>query len=100
MTRQSRGSQLREFTLREGDTSYAEEFTVETDGMAFGIIFGECALGHFIALPQYGVSVPAGAATDTHYNYERLHGCKNQFVKDNAKTLAVAIAAYCGKDDK
>lgn len=99
MTRQSRGSQLREFDLREGDKSEAQEFTVETDGMAFGIIFGECASGHFIALPQYGVSVPAARAEDIFYNYERLHGCKNQFVKDNAKTLAVAIAAYCGEEE-
>lgn len=98
MARQSRGSQFREFSLREGDKTYAEEFTVETDGLAFGIIFGECASGYFIAIPQYGVSVPAAKADDAFYNYERLHGCKDQFVKDNAKTLACAIKAYCGEE--
>lgn len=99
MAAKSKGTEIRPYTLYKGSKTDAEESTVETDGLSFGIIFGDCEAGHYIAIPQYGVCVPADRADDTFYNYERLHGCKNQFVKDNAKTLACAIKAYCDEEE-
>lgn len=94
MARKSRGAVIRPYKLYRGTRTGAEEFVVDTDGLSFGIIFGECEAGYFIAIPQFGVCVPAVKPDDAFYNYERLHNCKNQLVKDNAKTLAEAIMAY------
>lgn len=94
MARKSRGAEIRPFKLHKGIGTTAEEFFVDTDGLSFGIIFGDCNAGHYIAIPQFGVCVPAGSSNDTFYNYERLSNCNNQLVRDNAKTLASAIQDY------
>lgn len=100
MATKSKGTEIRPYTLYKGSKTDAEEFMIETDGLSFGIIFGECESGYYIAIPQYGVCVPAAKPDDPFYNYERLSGCKNQFVKDNAKTLAGAIMVYFEKTEE
>ncbi len=94
MARQARSAQIRPYKVCGYGTTSAVEFVVDTDGLSFGIIYGECTSGYFIAIPNFGVSVPAAAPEDTFYNYERLRSCKNKFVSDNAKTLACAIKFY------
>ncbi len=97
MATKSRGTEIRPYTLYKGSKTGAEEFVVETDGLSFGIIFGECESGYYIAIPQYGVCVPAAKPEEPFYNYERLLNCANEFVRDNAKTLAAAIMVYFEK---
>lgn len=100
MATKSRGTEIRPYTLYKGSKTDAEEFTVDTDGLSFGIIFGECESGHYIAIPQYGVCVPAANPDDPFYNRERLSGCGNEFVRDNAGTLAAAIMIYFEKTEE
>lgn len=100
MAAKSRGTEIRPYTLYKGSRTGAEEFVVDTDGLSFGIIFGDCESGHYIAIPQYGVCVPAANPDDPFYNRERLSGCGNEFVRDNASTLAAAIMAYFEKTEE
>lgn len=98
MGRTSKGSQIRPSKIFRGSKTEVTEFVVETDGLSFGIIYGECESGYFIAIPNFGVSVLAAAPDDTFYNRERLRGCKNKLVADSAGTLACAIMKYFEED--
>lgn len=98
MARTPKGTEIRPSKIYKGSKTDVTEFTVETDGLSFGIIYGECESGYFIAIPSFGVSVPAAAPDDAFYNRERLRGCKNKLVADSAGTLACAILKYFEED--
>lgn len=98
MARTSRGAEIRPSKIYRGSKTEVTEFVVETDGLSFGIIYGECESGYFIAIPNFGISVPAAAPEDAFYNREKLRECNNKFVADNAGTLACAIMNYFEED--
>lgn len=76
------------------------EFTVETDGFSYLVIYGKHVNGGFCAIPNHGIACEMSAANDTFYNYEALkHSGINE---TDAKAIAAAIleAAMWAADHK
>ncbi len=86
---------MRKYKIREISHN---QIDVQTNGWSFGVIFGASVDGHYIAIPGWGVCVPAGKANDTFYNRERLAQCKDECVADSAAEIAAAIAEHFGDD--
>ncbi|MCM1275509.1 MAG: hypothetical protein NC299_09095 [Lachnospiraceae bacterium] len=86
---------MREYKIREVSHN---QIAVHTDGWAFDVLFGNAAGGHYIAIPSWGICVPAGKANDTFYNRERLSQCKDECVANHAAEIAAAIAETWGKE--
>jgi len=61
MARQAIGSQIIPCKKNKGSKTEAAEFIVETDGLSFESIFGECESEHFIVIPNFGLSVSESA---------------------------------------
>lgn len=87
---------MRKYKIREISHN---EIDVQTNGWSFGVIFGACVSGHYIAIPEWGVSVPAARADDTYYNRIKLGNCKNKFVEDSAEEIAAAIRDCFGEEN-
>lgn len=65
------------------------EFTVETDGFSYLVIYGNHVNGSFCAIPNHGIACEMSAPSDTFYNYESL---KHQGISEHdAKAIAAAI---------
>ena len=48
------------------------EFTLETDGLSYLVIYGTHINGGFCAIPNHGIACEMGMPSDTFYNYESL----------------------------
>lgn len=70
------------------------EMAVAANGQNFFIIYGECEHGHYIAIPNYGISIWAEESDDIEFNAKRLSECGCGEVADNAWTIAMAISEY------
>lgn len=65
------------------------EFTLETDGLSYLVIYGTHINGGFCAIPNHGISCEMGTPSDTFYNYEAL--TRQGLCTGTAKAIAAAI---------
>lgn len=65
------------------------EFTVETDGFSYLVIYGRHVNGGFCAIPNHGISCEMGSPEDTFYNCEKLE--RAGVSSYAAKSIAAAI---------
>lgn len=65
------------------------EFTVETDGFSYLVIYGTHINGCFCAIPNHGIACEMSVPEDTFYNHQSLerHGISDH----DAKAIAAAI---------
>jgi hypothetical protein len=65
------------------------EFTVETDGFSYLVIYGNHVNGGFCAIPNHGIACEMTDPSDIFYNYQSLkhHGISEH----DAKSIAAAI---------
>lgn len=65
------------------------EFTVETDGFSYLVIYGTHVNGSFCAIPNHGIACEMTDPSDIFYNYQSLkrHGISEH----DAKAIAAAI---------
>lgn len=65
------------------------EFTVETDGFSYLVIYGNHVNGGFCAIPNHGIACEMSVPEDVFYNRQSL---KRQGINDHdAKAIAAAI---------
>lgn len=65
------------------------EFTVETDGLSYLVIYGQHINGGFCAIPNHGIACEMSVPEDTYYNYEALN--RSGINKNDARAIAMAI---------
>ena len=74
------------------------EFTVETDGLSYLVIYGQHINGGFCAIPNHSIACEMSVPEDTYYNYEALK--RSGISENDARSIAAAIleASNCKKD--
>ncbi len=70
------------------------EFTLDTNGYSFHIIYAKQINGWFIAIPNWGICTEAASPANVGWNAEQLEDCKDETVATNATEIAEAIKEY------
>lgn len=69
----------------------AHEFSVDSNGYSFLIIYGRHINGWFISIPNWSFSTEAASPADAFYNTEKLRMSDIEGIRDAADSLAYAI---------